>query len=89
LDVASTVRSQRCPRKDPAPAVAAAACRALGQLKSSSSSAAAGAELLQDASPMVKASKGSRGLEDPSRIQKRGITNRAGGLRRRLKEQGT
>lgn len=42
--------------KDPAPAVAAAACRALGQLKSSSSSAAAVAELLQDASPMVKAS---------------------------------
>eukprot|EP00438_Fugacium_kawagutii_P017046 Skav204915 [mRNA] locus=scaffold1506:104246:105713:- [translate_table: standard] len=41
-------------RKDPAPSVASAACRALGQLKSSSSAAAV-AELLQDPSPMVKA----------------------------------
>lgn len=43
-------------RKDPCPSVASAACRALGQLKNSSSStAAAVAELLQDPSPMVKA----------------------------------
>ena len=43
------------PRKDPAPAVVAAACKGLGTLNASSSTAAAVAELLRDPSPMVKA----------------------------------